>query len=142
MSCLWRIRLFSGLEASGPYGVLDKFPTQKTAFLFAYLALNNNRALSRQKLAELLWPEQDWDVTHDRLNQAISSLRRSLEPKGVIPGTVLQTGRHAVRLRCEAVEVDVDEFEGCLAAAERTDDPQEKLKQLRQAATLYGKGFL
>ena len=52
---------------------------------FAYLAFYLRRAHPREVLAELLWPETPPEAARNSLSQALSSLRRRLEPPGSIP---------------------------------------------------------
>ncbi len=60
----------------------------------------------REELADLLWPEADLDSARANLRQALLSLRRQLEPPGVLPGTVLTADRTQVRLSPDAVRTD------------------------------------
>ena len=133
----WRIELFGGLRAKRGERVITHFETRKIAALFACLALRGPRAQPRELLAEQLWPDEDWDATRNRLRQALSSLRQTLEPDGSIEHSVLLTDRTDARLDPAAVTTDVEEFEAALASAAASSNPQEAIAFLRQAATLY-----
>jgi predicted ATPase/DNA-binding SARP family transcriptional activator len=88
-------------------------------------------------MAELLWPEGAPDAVRNRLNQAVSSLRRQLHPPELAPLTVLATDHHSLSLSPDGVETDVEEFREAIAAAERTSSRTERMKLLRRAAELY-----
>lgn len=117
---------------------VERFQTQKTGALLAYLALQRPRPVPREAMAELLWPEGAPDAVRNRLNQAVSSLRRQLHPPELAPLTVLATDHHSLSLSPEGVETDVEEFREALAAAERTTSRTERVKYLRRAVELYG----
>jgi DNA-binding SARP family transcriptional activator/TolB-like protein len=146
----WRIQLLGELraqlgehagddrrpgEASGP--VATRFETRKTGALLAYLAFHLDRAVSREVLAEQLWPEEDPDATRPRLRQALAALRRALEPPGTPAATVLIADRATVRLDPQAVTTDVAEFERALRAAAQTASPHEQMQILCHAVALY-----
>lgn len=136
MYTLWLITLFeeltirpAGEEAKG---IVRRFRFQKVAALLAYLAYHRGKLFSREHLCELLWPDEDLEITRNRLRVTLGSLRRQLEPPGVSFGTVLETvGNGAVRIRAETVTTDVSLFE----AAVRQGD-------LAGAAEWYGRGVL
>ena len=133
----WRIELFGGLRAARGERVVTHFETRKIAALFACLALRLHRAQPRELLAEQLWPEEDWDATRNRLRQALSSLRQTLDPGGSIENSVLLTDRSEARLDPAAVTTDVQEFEAALAAAAAAPGPEEVVASLRPAIRLY-----
>src|SRR5690349_4751034 len=72
----WRIEMFGRLRCIGADRVLDRFRTEKTAVLLAYLAYHLDRTHSREELIGLLWPEADTARGQMSLRTAISSLRR------------------------------------------------------------------
>src|SRR5687768_10262390 len=106
----WHIELFGGLRARRGEHVVTHFETRKIAALFACLALRGPRAQPRELLAEQLWPDEDWDATRNRLRQALSSLRQTLEPGGSLERSVLLTDRSDARLDPTGVRTDVDMF--------------------------------
>jgi DNA-binding SARP family transcriptional activator/transposase-like protein len=133
----WRIELFGGLKAQQGERVLTHFETRKIAALLAWLALHPQRPHPREVVAEQLWPEEDWDATRNRLRQALSSLRRELEPPGTPDHSVLVADRSHVWLNPAAVMTDVAEFEAALQAAAQSTDPSGQVLLLRQAVGLY-----
>lgn len=107
---VWRIEMFGGLRASCGAQTIDRFPTQKTAALFAYLALHPHTSHSREVLAELFWPDADPGSQRHSLRLALSRLR-------TLFGTdhPLEADRSVVRLNPERFVTDVAEFEGAAA---------------------------
>lgn len=115
-SPLWRIALFGGptLTPVDPEGgpPITRFRTRRAAALLAYLAsrLPDPRPIGRERLAELIWPESEPVAARNRLKQELASLRRQLEPPGVVAGGVLVTDRHGVGLNPAAVVCDLAEL--------------------------------
>src|SRR5690606_1518298 len=106
---LWKIHLLGGLrvvrtaasaaESGGEStpAVIERFRTQKTGALLAYLALHP-QAHTREVLADLLWPDSAWGAGAQNLRTSLSSLRRQLEPPGVPQGAVLICTRATIQL--------------------------------------------
>jgi DNA-binding SARP family transcriptional activator len=136
MEARWQIELLGGLRATRGDRVITQFRTQKTGALLAYLAYYPQRTHPRDHLIELLWPEADPAAGSNSLSQALSSLRRQLEPAGVAPGTVLVANRASVRLNPAASTTDVAEFEAALHAAAAGSEAQRR-EGLARAVTLY-----
>jgi DNA-binding SARP family transcriptional activator/tetratricopeptide (TPR) repeat protein len=118
----------------GPFAIeCDGRPTgklpRKAAALLAYLAVQNGRAIVRERLADLLWPYQD-------SQQARHSLRNCLLQVRKVLGSSLD--RHlladAVSCRLEGADLDLERFERLAAASD--------LASLRAAADLYRGEFL
>src|SRR5438128_3063755 len=99
----WRIELFGGLRARQGERVVTHFESRKIGALFACLALRLQHAQPRELLAEQLWPDEEWDVSRNRLRQGLSSLRQTLEPGGSLENSVLLTDRSDARLDPAAV---------------------------------------
>ncbi|HLK61319.1 MAG TPA: AAA-like domain-containing protein [Chthonomonadaceae bacterium] len=122
MTLPWRIELFGRLQARRGERSLTHFGTRKAAALLAYLALFPDCAHPREVLAELLWPEEDAEATRDRFRQALSTVRRLLEPEGTPPGSVLAADRTEVHLLTGAITTDVGEFEALLGVASHEEE--------------------
>ena len=133
----WTIRLLGELSAERGGEILDRFRTQKTAALLAYLAYFRTRAHSREELAELLWPETDPQAARNSLKVALSALRQQLEPPGTQRGSVLCADRVLVRLVPGAVRTDVERFEAAAAASRAAPGCAERLLRLREAVAEY-----
>ena len=59
---------------------ITRFQTERAGALLAFLVYHRERDHSRDRLAEMLWPDADRDAGRQRLRVALHSLRRLLEP--------------------------------------------------------------
>jgi DNA-binding SARP family transcriptional activator len=145
MHHIWRVTLFGGLAAVRSDDAVAHFETRKTGALLCCLVLNPDRAHSREVLAEQLWPDEDWEATRSRLRQALSALRRALEPAEALNGSVLIADRNEIRLAKHAIVTDTSQFEIAVniaaSAANRSNTPG-RIENLRTAVTLYKDGLL
>jgi DNA-binding SARP family transcriptional activator len=96
--------------------------------LVAYLALHQ-RPVGRDELLEAFWPGQDPKRTRPRFRQAVRDARRLL-------GSAIASERDSYWLDRDEVDVDVDQLEALLAAANSggADDVQPLLER---ALTLF-----
>jgi DNA-binding SARP family transcriptional activator len=130
--------LFGGLRASTGDGQEIRCQTPKTGVLLAYLAYHLRRpAPQRSLLIDLLWPEAEPRTGQNRLRQTLFSLRRQLEPPGILPGSVLVADHASVRLNPVAVTTDVGEFEATLRATADAVSGGERISHLSRAVELY-----
>ena len=116
----WHIRLMGGLcveSIEGEAREIERFRTQKTAALLAYLAYHGRTSHSRELLMELFWPDCEPESARHSLRMALSALRRQLE-EGANSGAVLRADRFHVSLQGAAVSTDVAEFEAAIARAD------------------------
>jgi DNA-binding SARP family transcriptional activator len=134
---LWRIELFGGLRLSRQGELRPPFKTRRMARLLAHLAFFPGRALSRDMLAEELWPEEDPEAIRERFRQTLALLRRELEPSGTPTGTVLIADRSTVQLVLHSFTTDVADFAAALRAASREKDAASQVALLQQAVALY-----
>jgi predicted ATPase len=154
MNSLWRIEMFGGLRAvvnpvSGASTavaarVVERFRTQKTAALLAFLAFHH-KPHPREVLIEMLWPGCDLKAGSQNLRTALSSLRRQLEPPGIAAGAVLMASHALVQLHPQSVTTDVVEFESALRAAKAIPERARREIQIghyESAATIYTGPFL
>lgn len=130
----WRVSLLGRLALTREGESITRFRRRATAKLLAYLALNLGRDVLRETLGDLLWPEADPTVARRRLSEELSSLRRQLEPAGFSRGSVLVAEGDRLRLQEEAVECDVLLFTRTLSRANRSRDPEERIRLLKEAA--------
>src|SRR5213075_2892563 len=94
----WSIELFGGLRARQGERVINRFRTQKTGALLAYLAYFRGHSHSREVLIELFWPDASEDSARHSLSLALSSLRGQLEPPGAVAGSVIIADKLSVEL--------------------------------------------
>ncbi len=62
--------------------ITRKFRTDKERALLAYLAMEGERPISRETLAELLWPERYEGVGRTNLRQALLGVRKAIDDIG------------------------------------------------------------
>ena len=114
--------------------------------VFAYLAAEHRRAVSRHELADALWPDRLPDTWAPALRGVMSDVRRFLEDNGLKSGEVLITERSGYRLRLpEEFVVDLDEARGHLVEAREhlsTGDAARAAAIARQAADSGALSFL
>lgn len=114
----WQLQLLGRIEARRGDLLISRLPTSATAALLARLALQPQRMHPREELAELLWPGTAGDVGRNRLRQALSTLKRLLEPDGE---PVIVADRLGLRLREGTMDCDALVFERC-ARTGRTEE--------------------
>ncbi len=113
-----QVRLLGGFELQWSLEAAPDIPTKKAQGLLAYLALHQGEAQARGKLAGLFWGDSDEQRAQHNLRQALSYLRKALEPVGV---SFIEADRTTVRLATDLVQVDVLEFRR-LASGEAPED--------------------
>jgi DNA-binding SARP family transcriptional activator len=122
---LLQINLFGGVEVVQASGESVLIPSRKAATLLGYVALSSPRAISRGKLAALLWDGNFGDRARASLRQALLTLHRVLPQYA----EVISADRGDIRLCPNAVNTDVGEFERLL----KEGGPE----RLARAAELY-----
>lgn len=134
MTANLEIRLFGGLELRADGAALTAFISTKAPALVAYLAVSRRPAL-RDLLAALFWGEMGDADAKNNLRQALTSLRKSLDP-------FLEITRDTVALSTDApVASDIAAFESALRAARRADGA-ERVTHLQTAVDVYRGDFL
>src|SRR5215471_1799689 len=107
---------------------IGKLP-KKARGLITYLAAQRGQPVSRERLADLLWPYQGSEQARHSLRNCLLELRRAL---GLAAARHLVAGFTSCQLR--DVEIDLDEFERLSRSQQRSD--------LQAAADLYRNEFL
>jgi predicted ATPase/DNA-binding SARP family transcriptional activator/Tfp pilus assembly protein PilF len=119
------------------------WPSRKARDLVKILASRRGRPISRETLADLLWPGVRG--TSNRLSVALSTARAALDPEKAQPADrYLAADRDQVRLDPTTVALDVAEFERAADLGLRTaaaGDP-DAIRLLQAAAALYPAPFL
>jgi EAL domain-containing protein (putative c-di-GMP-specific phosphodiesterase class I)/DNA-binding SARP family transcriptional activator len=107
-----------GIERESQEAQGRGLPGRRAELVFAYLAVEHRRTVSRDELANALWPDVLPDSWAAALRGVVSDVRRFLEDGGMDPAEVLAAGRGGYQLCLPAgVVVDVDETRGAVAAA-------------------------
>jgi DNA-binding SARP family transcriptional activator/TolB-like protein len=107
---------------------LGKVP-KKARALLGYLAAQGGQAISRERLADLLWPYQASEQARHSLRNCLLELRKALGPSGV--GYLVADFANC---RIQDVVVDLDRFERLSRSQNRPE--------LQAAAELYRGEFL
>ncbi|MFD1546904.1 BTAD domain-containing putative transcriptional regulator [Nonomuraea guangzhouensis] len=142
------------VETMGTFRVLrGAVPVARTAWqsrkardLLKILVSRRGAAISRERLVEILWPEQEGDtVGLKRLNVMVSTLRAVLDPEHVRPADeFVVSDEGALRLDLANVDVDVEAFLGLVGSAVQLDQagrPVEALARWAEAEASYGGDF-
>lgn len=114
MAGRWQVALLGRVEARNGDLLITRFNSHPTAALLARFALYPQRLHPREELAELLWPGAPPQAGRNRLRQALSTLKRLLEPAGLGGPPVFVADRQGVRVNPTALDCDALEFEHCL----------------------------
>ena len=107
---------------------LDKLP-KKARALLAFLATQNGEAVSRERLADLLWPYQGSEQGRHSLRNCLLELRKALGQ-----GAASDLAADFANCRIADAIVDLDDFERLSRSQER--------RELQAAADLYRGDFL
>ncbi|MBC8074696.1 MAG: SARP family transcriptional regulator, partial [Chloroflexales bacterium] len=132
------------LSLLGPFqisaeGLAVSFPLATARALLAYLAIEADRAHSRELLAALLWPDQPQNAAYANLRQTLARARKALGPHAdiaalltITPQTLQWAGAGATvdtvrfeRLLAECAAHPHPDLVGCAACAERLGQATE-----------------
>jgi predicted ATPase len=116
---LWQIELLGEMRVVGQGQVLTRFESRRAMALLAYLALHPQRRPTREELIDRIWPDAPLEAGRNRLKQALSSLRRQLEPPPLPSGSVFEADKFTIGLRTGAVTTDVTALERALGRGDR-----------------------
>lgn len=133
-----QVSMFGGLRVVTSSAVLGArgFPGVKPRQLLEVLICERGHAVSKSRLAELLWGEtmpRDYAAT---LETYVSVLRRTLAPGRPPAQSVVVTEHGGYRIGPEGVEVDLDLFDSCRREALSAQDPAAALAALHRALEL------
>ena len=107
---------------------LDKLP-KKARALLAFLAVQNGEAVSRERLADLLWPYQGSEQGRHSLSNCLLELRKALGQ-----GAASDLAADFANCRIQDANIDLDDFERLSRSRDR--------RELQTAADLYRGDFL
>lgn len=121
-------------------------PGRRAQLVFAYLAVEHRRAVSRDELANGLWPDLLPDSWAAALRSVVTEVRHFLDDCGLAGNELIAASRGSYQLRLPpGVTVDVDEARAALADAraglERRDAARVAASASR-AAAIAGLPFL
>ena len=133
-SILWNGKLIAGGSKASESQMND---------LLQILIHDREHGVTRDRLEELLFGDRDMSNVHHALQSVIYNTKKKLEKAG-LPKLNYIEQRSGVFFWTPALPLveDAAEFEQLALAAERTEDPDEKLALYMDAAHLYGGEFL
>ena len=121
------------------------FPGRRSELVFAYLAVEHHRDVSRDELADALWPQELPDAWSAALRSVVSDVRRVIAASGLDAGELLERtgGGYRLRLPPDGV-LDLDEARSALATARARlpDDPAAAAASAARATELARLPFL
>ncbi len=115
---------------------------KKAKTLIKILALENSHSLYRDRLMELLWPEQNSEQALNNLHKTIHAARRALEPELKAGGEsrfMVTTDQQRVVLQATELRIDSEEFERAArrALADKQSSQGKQAEALEAAHQLY-----
>jgi DNA-binding SARP family transcriptional activator len=102
-----RISLFGPIKVESAQLLVSSFPTKRSGYVLARLAVARDRRMRRSDLAEALWPGDHPDATLPRLRQELTRLRKTLGPLS----SLVQSSPDWVQLAEPKVHIDLFDFE-------------------------------
>jgi DNA-binding SARP family transcriptional activator len=125
---------------------LAAWQSRKARDVLKLLAARRGRPVTRDAVAEVLWPGEDAGRLPNRLSVALSTVRKVLDPeRSRDPDYFIAADRQALSLRTDHVNLDVTRF---VQAAEEgfrlvsRGDWGAAQRRLREAESLYTGDFL
>lgn len=106
-----KIQLFGRFEATAGTQPVAGMRARKVQELFSLLALSSGLPLSREVLADRLWPEAEGQASRKYLRQVLWQLRRALDIEDCVPGHFGVTSDWITFSPSDAIEVDGLAFE-------------------------------
>ncbi len=133
----WQVDMFGGIRVRFHGRELTHFEMRRSAALLARLCYWPRRTHSREELTEMLWPEEDAEITRQRFRQVLSTLRRALQSLDESSDQLLLTDRLSLRLDPGLLTTDVAEFEQAVRVSTQAAGPSERAESLLNAVRLY-----
>jgi DNA-binding SARP family transcriptional activator len=139
-----RVRVLGGFACVDVDGNDVVWSSRKARAVLKLLVDARGARVPRDVLIERLWPGAEPSAVANRLAVAISTVRRSLDPRGVFPrSSFVGVDRDTVWLESANVDVDLERFLAAAATAlgqgERSDEsPEQVMHRLQSAVALHG----
>lgn len=137
----FRVYLFRQFDLQLEDEVLDTCRAQKVRQLFTYLLVNRDRPHSREKLATLLWRDNNPSQAKQYLRQVLWQLQSELDEAAAVGQDMLSVDADWIELnRAADFWLDIEEFERAYHSVQgirgSTMDP-ETASSLENAVELY-----
>lgn len=142
-----QVSLFGPLDVrlSGVRVADRAWRTAKAKELFAVLVTNQDRALARDEILELLWPESDRTRAVSNFHFTLHSLRRALLATDAASAPIIRSDGGYQLVRGQRLPVDVETFKLLLREAQdhlRDGYPENAVRLLRGALAIHRAPFL
>lgn len=124
------IKLLNGFQLFTADGKKIGLKIKKARAMLTYLVCHAGQSVSRDKLAQLLWPDSQPRQARHSLRQALADLRKKITGLD----DVLLVESASIELRREQIHSDIHEFITLIKQAD--------IKALQQAVALYQNEFL
>lgn len=133
-----QVNAFGGLNLIGNGLSFHSFPTRHVEELLGFLLLNQNKALDREFLIELLWPNDISEHKRGRLSTVLWRLRRIFRQLGFSAESFLHSTHDLIVFNLtDDFQFDVTSFEQHLDAARVEVEDTAKMTELTKAIDLY-----
>lgn len=137
------VRMLGRFEVSCADTVIE-WQGQRGPAVLRYLLTQPGRSVPRDVLLEQFWPDVDPLHARNRLQVALSCLRRNLRPVTALAVVEHRAGTYTISPELD-LDVDVEEFDRCRRAARRAEDHGQHgavIAGYQRAADLYRGPFL
>jgi len=131
------IQLFGGLTVRCGDRKLDHFEMRRAASVLALLSYWPGRSQAREELVEMLWQDEEPEVTRQRFRQVLTKLRRGLESLDTEAASVLLADRSYLRLDESQFTTDVRAFELEIKSAAASVSAADRVHHLESAVSHY-----
>ncbi len=133
---LFRVEMLGTLRIIFGDSLLDMRRFRKSGALFALLLLQPKNGIDREQLAEYLSPNEDPDVSRNRLRVLLSTLKQQTRGFGIEMDALIRVERHKVSLATN-IQTDYNEFCECVAVAEKSQSLLDQIALWERAVMLY-----
>jgi DNA-binding SARP family transcriptional activator len=118
----------------------EKAGSRQAEAVFAFLLDRGERGAAKDEVVELIWPDVDLERADLAFHRTLGGLRTTLEPgrRGGDRGQAITF--HNDRYRLDPALIawsDMAAFEEAMVAASAAQDPDEALRHLERARSLY-----
>ncbi len=137
-----RVRTLGKLHLQNGEKRLEHFPTKRAEELLGYLLINQGAQLPREKLVDLLWPDNPPTNGRANLSTTLWRLRAVFDQLNAPAANYFNTSRDWIAFSpSQPVTLDRTDFEKHLDKAEKADSNSAIKTNLRTAIALYRGGF-
>lgn len=133
------IRILGAFDTISVQGEPVRWQSKKARELLKILVARRGAPITRERLIDLLWPDEQIDRLNNRLAVAISTIRRALDSATEFsPNTFVETRGDVVRVNTRLIEIDAESFMSAVRAALKpTTDAPTRIDLLTTALDSY-----